>query len=866
MADAVLGVLLDTLTRLPSQEANLVLGVEDELKSLEQELKLTHFYLMDLEEKGKEQDIVREYANQIRGLVHEAEDLIDAHVANIAQQRGDNILQKVARTAARIAKRRTVAAKINGIKTKFEALYKNRDKFDIQIAQKKESAVEDDLSRSARWHMPFEKADVVGFEADAQTILQQLLGGYAEREIIPILGMGGSGKTTLARNLFHHPAVVHHFDYQTWVCVSQVGNNVREFLKALMKNAMAGDETTEEIRHKIFRILKSQRYLIVLDDVWETEWVEKLERFLPKNALGSRVILTTRIEGVALTVNPSPHNLKLLSLESSWELLSKRVFRGKECPPELKVPGSDIAKKCGGLPLAIVVIAGVLLKIEKTVRWWSTVSSRVGDILCVGQIIEIFKLSYENLPYNLRPCFLYFGLYPVDSRISSRQLVKLWIAEGFIAKKEGMQVEEVAEGYLEDLIGRNLINLVEKKFDGGIKSCSIHGLLHDFCISKASQEKFLEVCGDYSSSPGNARRLAVHSSTIRHISSCESSSTLRSLLCFGKDEERLSSIHLKCLYKGYMLLKVLDLWGVVVDDIPSKIENLICLRYLRLKSDSARNLPSSLCNIFNLQTLEIVAPLIERPQVNIWKLRELRHFYFYSEAVLPEPPKKKVDGGDVCLSNLQTLSSISPDSCTESIVSELPNLVKLGIYGDLEMHKDLVFKNLSKLKLLRKLKLKRYRVYGSLARIPDEVKFPPTLIKLTLSQTELQSDPMQQVGQLPNLRVLKLIDGAYIGGELDCTKCGGFPKLEVLKLVNLGITHWNVSIDSMKSLRNVVINRCGKLDRLSSALKNIATLKEMHIWWPNERVVTCARDVETYKGNEQFKLMIYHPENREGVQ
>ncbi|KAK2997671.1 hypothetical protein RJ639_018963 [Escallonia herrerae] len=864
MAEAVLGVLLDTLTRLLSQEANLVLGVEDEVKSLVQELKLTHFYLVDLEEKGKEQDIVREYANQIRGLVREAEDLIDTHVANIAQQRGDNIFQNAARTVARIAKRRAVAKKINRIKTQFEALYKKRDKFEIQIAQKRESAVEDDLSRSARWHMPFEKADVVGFEADTQAILQQLLEGHADREIISILGMSGIGKTTLAGNLFHDPAVVHHFDYQTWVCVSQVGNNVREFLKALMKNAMEGDETTEEIRHKIYRILKSQRYLIVLDDVWETEWLENLDRFLPKNALGSRVILTTQIEGVALTVNPSPHNLKLLSPESSWELLSKRVFQGQECPPELKVPGSDIAKQCGGLPLAIVVIAGVLLRKEKTVRWWSRVSSRVGDFL--GGDREIFKISYENLPYYLRPCFLYFGQYPADSEISSWLLMKLWVAEGFIPRKEGMQAEEVAEDYLEDLVGRNLINLVEKKFDGGIKSCSIHGLLRAFCISKASEEKFLEVKEKNSSSPGNARRLAVHSSTTRYISSCESSSTLRSLRCLGQDEERLSSTHLKRLYRGYMLLKVLDLSGVVVGDIPSEIENLICLRYLRLKSDSARSLPSSLCNIFNLQTLEIVAPLIDRPQVNVWKLRELRHFYFNGEAVLPEPPKKKVNGEDICLSNLQTLSSISPDSCTESIVSELPNLVKLGIYGDLEMHKDLVFKNLSKLNLLRKLKLKRYRVYGSLSRIPDGVQLPPTLIKLTLSQTELQSDPMQQVGQLPNLRVLKLIDGAYVGGELDCTNCGGFPKLEVLKLVNLGITQWNVPTDSMKSLKKVVIKRCGKLERLPSALKSISTLKEMHLWWPNEQVVTCARDVETYKEDEKFKLMIYHPESREGVQ
>ncbi|KDP30596.1 hypothetical protein JCGZ_16249 [Jatropha curcas] len=873
MADVLVGFLLDNLTRLLSHEANLLLGVEDEVRTLKDELKLTHSYLKSFEGKYNHhhQALTEEYISQIWDLVHEAEDVIDEYVAFDFRKQGYSFWESVKSKYYQLTVRRRVAEKITNINTRFNTLYGNRDKFRIQEPNPSEVSACAEASDS-RKRLPIEETDVVGFDLEAKMIIEQLTKGKAERDVIPIVGMGGIGKTTLAAKVYNDPIVLSWFDHKAWVVVSK-DYSVRELLEAVIKSTMLlTDEmkkmTDKELGLELRGYLRgARRYLIVLDDVWETELWEKIQHCFPNNLRGSRIILTTRKKEVALSANPSndPHYLKFLTDEDSWKLLCLKVFGKQECPDlKLEDPGKQIAKECGGLPLAIVVIAGVLLKKEKTTRWWFRVSSRVSKFINehTERCSEIFSWSYKDLPHHLRPCFLYLGLFPEDHEISTKQLTLLWLAEGFIPEKEQMSPEDVAYDCLEELADRNLVQVATQKFDGSIKSCRIHDLLREFCISEALKRKFLAVYRhDHSLLPGNSRRLGIHSNPLQCIGTNCASSNLRSLICFEhNDDKRLSSKHWKLLCKGHMLLRVLDLWDVYVDDIPNEIYKFICLRYLRLKSDSAVTLPLSVCNLWNLETLDVTAPLIERPTINIWKMRQLRHFYFNGEAVLAEPPKKMIKEQDY-LNNLQTLSSISPDSCTWNALSLVPNLVKLGIYGDIEKSKSLAFNNLSKLQHLQKLKLMRDRRYQPAIDIPSSIDFPSSLIRLTLSQTQLIVDPMELLGKrLPKLQVLKLKDGAYSGDMLNCTQ-GGFPRLEVLKLVNLGVTNWKISPGSMPSLIRVVINRCSGLKGLPSSMQQMPTLQELQLWYPNVLVAECARKIETCKGKDQFKLLINHAEN-----
>ncbi|PSS33564.1 Disease resistance RPP13-like protein [Actinidia chinensis var. chinensis] len=485
-------------------------------------------------------------------------------------------------------------------------------------------------------------------------------------------------------------------------------------------------------------------YMIVLDDVWKTDCWDELNQVLATNTCGSRIIITTQDESVARHVNEKPLKLNFLSEEKSWELFSKKVFPVERCPTDLEDLGKQMAEKCKGLPLAIVVLAGVLLKKEKTRRWWSKVSSHVSSILTeqTDQCIKILQLSYDNLPDHLKPCFLYFGLFPNDFEIAARKLFRLWIAEGFVQKKDNEKMEEVAEEYLEDLIARNVVQVSKMHVDGTVKACCVHDLLHKICIFKAKEEKFLEVraFGSSYTLPPNSRRLGLHSSMLNYISSNPASSTLRSMLCFGPDERPLSLEAWKLLYKHFPSLRVFDAWIVGVEVIPNDIHKLLHLRYLTLKSPTAQTLPASISNLWNLQTLVVAAPHIDRPRLNIWKMKELRHLRFHGQLLLPEPPNEN-DSNNVSI-NLQTLYCISPDSCTERVFSMLPNLLKLGIHGNLEEHRlSKKFQNFSILNCLQTLKLERDRSCRKLDSL-EYVVFPPNLSKLTLVGRQLLEDPM----------------------------------------------------------------------------------------------------------------------------
>ncbi|GAA0158779.1 antimicrobial response protein [Lithospermum erythrorhizon] len=261
---------------------------------------------------------------------------------------------------------------------------------------------------------------VVGIEKDSNIMREYLLSGEDVLEAISVVGMVGIGKTTLALTV-----------YSTQMNI----------------NNSNGDD--EDLAVRLCRNLRKRRYLVVLDDIWDTNVWTNLKRYLPNDNNGSRILITTRIRSVALEINKSKvHELGGLTEEESWELFQKKLPRGEDLSADILKIAQGIALHCKGLPLSIVIVAELLSEVEISEKKWNELAENVTSSVFTdpqGKCKAILELSYNHLTDHLKSCFLYLGLFPEDHEISVTCLKRLWIAEGFVLDNESKNMEEVAE-------------------------------------------------------------------------------------------------------------------------------------------------------------------------------------------------------------------------------------------------------------------------------------------------------------------------------------------------------------------------------------------------------------------------------------
>ncbi|XP_015161251.1 putative disease resistance RPP13-like protein 3 isoform X1 [Solanum tuberosum] len=356
-------------------------------------------------------------------------------------------------------------------------------------------------SRDTSSQIPLDQKDIiVGLDEDLLRIKDRLIVQSSRLEVVPIIGMGGIGKTTLARRVYDDSLIAYHFYVRAWTNVSQEFDTREIFLGILRSIGAVNDEvernsTNEQLAERVYRSLKGRKYLIVLDDMWSIEAWQHVRRSFPDDHNGSRIVLTTRLADVAscaCSVN-SLHQMRFLSMEESWTLLRDKVFGNGSYSPELEKIGRYIVHQCQGLPLAVVAIGGLLSKMSKETSSWENVAEKVGSLMTsdTTDCLNILSLSYNHLPQYLKACFLYMGVFAEIREIPVWKLIKLWIAEGFVKKVNHKNLEDVAEENLRELVDRSLVLVGKHTSLRKIKTCKMHDLVRDMCLREAKYENFI---------------------------------------------------------------------------------------------------------------------------------------------------------------------------------------------------------------------------------------------------------------------------------------------------------------------------------------------------------------------------------------
>ncbi|KAL6005894.1 hypothetical protein ACLOJK_039939 [Asimina triloba] len=925
IVESVVSFLVEWLGDQLIREINLLRDERNQIEWVRREFRRMECFLKDMDiGRVDENDRVKNWRQEVRDSAYRAEDIIDIFFLAIAPLRRHGFLGTIKRYAcicSELMARRELLSEVETIKIDLESITASRARYGFENMGGRGEAISgggggrssQQNQRERRLTAPHvEEPDFTGFDGDVKTLIQRLTQGEQRRCVIGVVGMGGLGKTTLARNVYKSVAVQKYFHPCVWISVSQV-YAAKELLQAVIRSCMSlseddqkkvGRMNTGELSGKIAEYLAGKKYIIVLDDMWTPDAWDELKDAIPDGNDGSRVLLTTRNKDVALHADArsEPHELRFLTEAESWELFCKKAFPGRNASfsdGDMEKQGREMVRKCGGLPLAIVVIGGLLSRKEP--REWENVYKSINWQFVEGQvqISWILSLSYKDLPYDLKPCFLYLGTFPEDYEFPAKKLVKLWAAEGFLHQRGEEMVEKVGEDCLKELIRRSLVQVARTSAMGAIKSCKIHDLLRDLCISEAKEERFLEIDGGHktnrvapSFSRGRARRLAIHHGR-KYFCLRHAARNLHSLVIHGQDEElygrRLGRRQEKLLGGNFKLLRVLDLNKVRMQNLPSEIGEVIHLRYLSCllvttKRSITRSiielehvfaevsLPSSIGNLTNLQTLLIYSVNNVKIPSTIEKLKQLRHLEIKISKEM-QVYRDRIGVGGV-IKGKPRLHSMSHDLCSlanvwagkwlyKDCLREMKNLRKLGIclyskkgecVGKEEWESIVGLKFLesllvssvnprnreknSQLKLvpLNHLhRLSKLCLLGKLEKPPESSCLPLNLTKLTLRLSCLEQDPLPVLEKLENLQVLKLQDSAYLGKEMACS-AGGFSQLKSLNLEYLNeLEQWRVEQGSMPLVSFLRISGCTKLKMVPEGLQHVTSLKTLELLYMGRR-------------------------------
>ncbi|CAN4107213.1 unnamed protein product [Withania somnifera] len=651
-------------------------------------------------------------------------------------------------------------------------------------------------------------SDVVGRDIDRDIVVEMLLtsGNEATLFVFPIVGVGGIGKTTLTKLVYNDPRIVSHFQLSLWVPVSGV-LKVEKVLEQIVTSVREKCENLDvnELQNLVREALYEMKYLIVLDDVWNEDpmkW-DELKKSLMVGACGSKILVTTRNEAVALVMGTIPaYCLKGLSSEDCLTLFSRKAFElGLHVPyPYLIGIASDIVQKCEGNPLLLMIL-GSSLRTE-TDRWeWNKVNNH--DMWNSNQndkILLALRVSYERLPSTLKVCLAYCSIFPKGCVIEIDKLIQLWVAEGLISKSsESEDLEHIGIQYFQELWLRSFFQDVEEYRSVYTSICKLHDLVHDLVLSAAGVE-FCRVESHMQNISDEVRRVAFSdydSSGMELPASLVSNSALRTISFSVDGVGPMSTIFVENCIARFIQLRVLDLSDSCFAELPSSVGELKYLRYLDISAnDSIKDLPDSISKLLSLQTLRVSrCPQLEGLPMDIGHLISLIHLHITTKQTCF--PDKAIG----CLSSLRSL-----------YIHSCKNLVSLS-------------KGLQHLTSLRTL---------AIIGCPRLTFFPTTMKHLTSLENLLIVDCEElTLLEWQDIEGLRMLRSLVIGGlpELESKDVQCLGNLQMLVLAGLPqlvtLPRWLEG--SNATLQYLRVERCPSFAALPKWLENLTALEKLEI-------------------------------------
>ncbi|KAL3361689.1 hypothetical protein AABB24_014519 [Solanum stoloniferum] len=709
MAETFLQVVLDNLTSFLKGELVLLFGFQNEFQKLSSIFSTIQSVLEDAQEKQFNDKPLENWLQKLNAATYEVDDILDEYktkATRFSQSAYGRYHPKV------IPFRHKVGKRMDQVMQRLNAIAEERKNFHLH-----ENIIARQSVRRETGSVLIEP-QVYGRDKEENEIVKILINNVRDSQkisVLPILGMGGLGKTTLAQMVFNDQRVTEHFYPKIWICVSDDFDEKR-LIKAIVESIEGkshSDMDLDPLQKKLQELLNGKRYLLVLDDVWnddQQKW-DNLRAVLKVGASGASVLITTRLEKVGSIMGTlQPYELSHLSQEDCSLLFMQRAFgHQEEINPNFVSMGKEIVKKCGGVPLAAKTLGG-LLRFERKEREWEHV--RDSEIWNLPQhestILPVLRLSYHHLPLDLRQCFAYCAVFPKDTKMEKEKLISLWMAHGFLLSK-GKELEDDGNEVWNKLCLRSVFQEIEVK--SGKTYFKMHDLTHDLATSLFSA----------STSSSNIREINVESYS--------------HMMSIGFAE--LVSSYSPSLLQKFVSLRVLNLSDLGLKQLPSSIGDLVHLRYLNLSGNwNMRSLPKELCKLQNLQTLDLYnfqsLCCLPKQTSQLGSLRNLLLENCYRLTFMP--PRF---GSLTCL---KTLDFFAVGEKEGSQLSELGNL---NLYGSISIKhlervkndKDANEANLSAKGNLHSLSLiwkQPHRYESEEVKVLEALKPHPNLTSLTI--------------------------------------------------------------------------------------------------------------------------------------